>query len=177
MPRAASPSAVRTMNGLLCPAPAPCATTRAAAGEPPRYTFSSMRTASFSAALFFLSAATASAQRLPSAVTPLHYDITVTPRLAEATFGGNVVIRLRLASPSSTIVLNAAEIKFGSASISAGGRIQKAEVVLDPAKEQAAFRVPAALPAGDAELTIAYEGILNDDLRGLYLSKANNRRY
>jgi aminopeptidase N len=136
-----------------------------------------MRTASFSAALFILSAVTASAQRLPSSVTPLHYDITVTPRLAEATFGGNVVIRLRLASPSSTIVLNAAEIKFGSASISAGGRIQKAEVVVDPAKQQAAFRVPAAVPAGDAELTIAYEGILNDDLRGLYLSKANNRRY
>jgi aminopeptidase N len=136
-----------------------------------------MRTASFSAALFFLGAVTASAQRLPSAVSPLHYDITVTPRLAEATFGGTVAIRLRLASPSSTIVLNAAEIKFGGASVSAGGRTQKAEVVLDATKEQATFRVPAAVPAGDAELTIAYEGILNDDLRGLYLSKANNRRY
>ena len=33
---------------------------------------------------------TASAQRLPPAVTPLHYDITVTPSLAAATFGGTV---------------------------------------------------------------------------------------
>ena len=46
-----------------------------------------------------------------------------------------------------------------------------------PTKEQATFSFPAPVPAGDAELDIAYEGILNDDLRGLYLSKANNRRY
>jgi aminopeptidase N len=135
-----------------------------------------MRIPSFFA-LFLLGAVTAAAQRLPSTVTPVHYDITVAPRLAEATFAGNVTIRLRLASPASAISLNAAEITFGSASITAAGRTQKAEVVLDAAKEQATFRVPAAVPAGEAELTIAYEGILNDDLRGLYLSKANNRRY
>ena len=35
----------------------------------------------------------------------------------------------------------------------------------------------AAIPTGDAEIAISYDGILNDDLRGLYLSKANNRRY
>jgi aminopeptidase N len=136
-----------------------------------------MRIPSSFAALFLLGAVSASAQRLPPTVTPVHYDLTVTPRLAEATFAGNLTIRLRLAGPSTTIVLNAAEIKFGSASISAAGRTQKADVVLDATKEQATFRVPAAVPAGEAELTIAYEGILNDDLRGLYLSKANNRRY
>ena len=37
--------------------------------------------------------------------------------------------------------------------------------------------VPSRLPAGDATLHITYAGRLNDDLRGLYLSKANNRRY
>ena len=114
---------------------------------------------------------------MPANVTPLHYDITVTPRLANATFGGHVIIRVRLASPSSTIVLNAAEIKFGAASITAAGRRQPAGVSVDASKEQVTFTVPAQVPAGDADLDIAYEGILNDDLRGLYLSKANNRRY
>ena len=117
------------------------------------------------------------AQRLPATVTPVHYDITVAPRLADATFGGNVKIGVRLAAPSSTIVLNAAEIKFGASSITAGGRKQPAEVTLDAAKEQATLKFATPVPAGDAELEIAYEGILNDDLRGLYLSKANNRRY
>jgi aminopeptidase N len=136
-----------------------------------------MRIASFLPACFLLCGSAAFAQRLPANVTPVHYDITVTPRLEDATFGGRVTIRLRLASPSSTIVLNAAEIKFGAASITAGGRRQPAEVAVDAAKEQATFKVPAPVPAGEAELEIAYEGILNDDLRGLYLSKANNRRY
>jgi puromycin-sensitive aminopeptidase len=136
-----------------------------------------MRIASFSAAFFLLSSSVAFAQRLPTNVTPVHYDITVTPRLADATFGGHVTIRVRLASPSFTIVLNAAQIKFGAASINAVGRRQQAEVAMDAPKEQATFKFPAPVPAGEADLDIAYEGILNDDLRGLYLSKANNRRY
>jgi aminopeptidase N len=136
-----------------------------------------MRIASLSTALILLSGGVAFAQRLPATVTPLHYDITVAPRLADATFGGNVKIRVRLAAPASTIVLNAAEIKFGASAITAGGRTQPAEVTPDPAKEQATFKFAAPVPAGEAELEIAYEGILNDNLRGLYLSKANNRRY
>jgi aminopeptidase N len=127
--------------------------------------------------LILFSGTMAFAQRLPATVTPVHYDITVAPRLADATFGGNVKIGVRLAAPSSTIVLNAAEIKFGASSITAGGRKQPAEVTLDAAKEQATLKFATPVPAGDAELEIAYEGILNDDLRGLYLSKANNRRY
>jgi aminopeptidase N len=120
---------------------------------------------------------TASAQRLPSTVTPVHYDITVSPRLADAKFGGRETIKLRVSAATSTIVLNAAEITFGDVSISAGGRQQRAVVTTDAAKEQATFSFPNPVPPGDADLTVAYDGILNDDLRGLYLSKANNRRY
>jgi aminopeptidase N len=122
-------------------------------------------------------AATASAQRLPTTVTPIHYDITVSPRLADAKFAGRETIRLRLAAATSTIVLNAAEITFGEVSISAGGRQQRAVVKTDATKEQVIFSFPNPVPAGEADLTIAYDGILNDDLRGLYLSKANSRRY
>ena len=125
-----------------------------------------------------LSAASgAFAQRLATTVVPVHYDITVTPRLAEATFSGRVVITLRLAAPASVITLNAAEIKFGEVTVSAAGQQQRGAVTLDAAKEQASFKFPKPLPAGDAELAITYDGILNDDLRGLYLSQANNRRY
>jgi aminopeptidase N len=121
--------------------------------------------------------ATGSAQRLPSNVTPVHYDITVAPDLAAATFSGEETIRVRLAAPASSITLNAAEIRMDDVSISAGGRTQKASVKLDAAQEQATLSVLSALPAGEAEIHIAYQGILNNDLRGLYLSNANNRRY
>jgi aminopeptidase N len=124
-----------------------------------------------------IAATTAFAQRLPTTVTPVHYDITVSPRLADAKFGGRETIKVRVSTATSTIVLNAAEITFGEVSISAGGRQQRAVVKTDAAKEQATFSFPNPIPPGDADLTLAYDGILNDDLRGLYLSKANNRRY
>jgi aminopeptidase N len=73
--------------------------------------------------------------------------------------------------------VNAAEIEFGTVQIAAAGRTQTAKVTLDAAKDQATFTVPETIPAGEAQIQIEYAGTLNDDLRGLYLSKANNRRY
>jgi aminopeptidase N len=126
---------------------------------------------------FVLASTAAWAQRLPPGVAPVHYDIAVAPDLAAAKFTGHETIRVRLDKPSAAIVLNAAEITFRDVRITAGGKTQTAKVSLDPQKEQATFRVAAPIPAGDAEIVIGYDGILNDDLRGLYLSKANNRRY
>lgn len=124
-----------------------------------------------------LLAAPALAQRLPSTVVPDHYDLSVEPDLASATFAGVERITVTLRQPSTSIVLNAAEIEFGAVAITAAGRTQPARVSLDPAKEQARLTVSGTMPAGPAEIDIRYRGKLNDDLRGLYLSKANNRRY
>jgi aminopeptidase N len=117
------------------------------------------------------------AQRLPADIVPEHYDIAVTPNLQAATFSGTEKIAVKLARPTATIVLNAAEITFDTVTVSSGGRTQRARVALAPAKEQATFTIPRPIPAGTAEIVIAYRGILNDQLRGLYLSQANNRRY
>ena len=119
----------------------------------------------------------ADAQRLPDTASPVHYDITVAPDLAAAKFTGDVTIRVRIARPTAAIVLNAAEITFGEVTVRNGGRTQTATVALDEKKEQATITVPEPLPAGEADIRINYTGILNDDLRGLYLSRANNRRY
>ncbi len=117
------------------------------------------------------------AQRLPANVTPTHYDLSVTPDLENATFGGSERIEVTLKAPARTITLNAAEIQFDTATISAGGRTQRARVTRVPSRDQATLTVPRLIPAGAAEIEINYRGILNDQLRGLYLSKANNRRY
>ena len=129
-------------------------------------------------AVFFLAAALpALAQRLPTNVTPSHYELSVTPDLEKATFGGSERIEVTLQSAARTITLNAAEIEFDTVTISAGGRTQRARVTLAPSRDQATFSVARAIPAGKAEVEINYRGILNDQLRGLYLSKANKRRY
>lgn len=116
--------------------------------------------------------AAASAQRLPSGVHPVHYSLALTPDLKAATFAGTETIDLVLDHPSTTITLNAAEITF--LSVSAGA--QTAEVSLDPAKEQATFTFAQPL-AGNVTLDIRYTGILNDKLRGFYLSKTAKRNY
>ena len=126
---------------------------------------------------FLLSAAPSFGQRLPGNVTPEHYDINVEPNLATAAFVGSVRIKVILAKPSAAVVLNAAEIEFDTVTVAAAGRTQPATVSLDAEKEQATLTVPRAVPAGPATIEIKYRGTLNDRLRGLYLSKANNRRY
>ena len=82
-----------------------------------------------------------------------------------------------LKQPASTITLNAAEIAFQSVTITASGKEQTATVTLDNDKQQATFTVPDTLPAGNATLHIHYTGILNNELRGFYLSKGDHRNY
>ena len=136
---------------------------------------------SFPALVFVFSAITAvQAQRLPSGVHPEHYSLTLTPDLKAATFAGEETIDVMLDRPSTTIRLNAAEIKFlsvkGSTALSSSNALT-AQVSLDGEKEQATFTFPQPLPAGRTKLTIQYAGILNDKLRGFYLSKTKARNY
>jgi aminopeptidase N/puromycin-sensitive aminopeptidase len=117
------------------------------------------------------------AQRLPEAVVPESYDLTFEPSLEKATFSGEEVIHVKVEKATTTVTLNAAELEFGEASISAGGGSQKATVTLDAPKEQAALAVVKELPAGTAEIHIKFTGTLNDKLRGFYLSKSERRNY
>jgi aminopeptidase N/puromycin-sensitive aminopeptidase len=127
--------------------------------------------------LFLAPACFASAQRLPQTVRPENYTLTLTPDLKAATFSGVESINVTLAEPTNSITLNAAEIAFQSVSVTAGGKRQLATVALDQDKQQAVFTFAEKLPAGKATLAIAYTGILNNELRGFYLSKTARRNY
>jgi aminopeptidase N/puromycin-sensitive aminopeptidase len=144
------------------------------------------------------------AQRLPNGVRPEHYSLVIAPDLKAATFTGSELIDVMLDKPAMAITLNAAEIQFEvvRASVGAAPRNDKqtdeqqqqatatasnrqqpqqekmdAVVSLNAAKEQATFTFAHALPAGPVTLEIAYTGILNDKLRGFYLSKTKLRNY
>jgi aminopeptidase N len=119
----------------------------------------------------------AHAQRLPQTVRPERYSLALTPDLKAATFSGMETIDVIVAEPVNSITLNAAEIEFQSVSIAAGGVAQTAAVSLDTDKQQATFSFPQQVPAGKAKLTISYTGILNNELRGFYLSKTARRNY
>jgi len=123
----------------------------------------------------------AQAQRLPAGAHPEHYTLALTPDLTAATFTGDETIDVVMDRPAKSITLNAAEIHFlnvtavptGSA---AGAPSQSATVSLDETKDQATFNFPQTL-TGKITLHITYTGILNDKLRGFYLSKTPKRSY
>jgi len=136
-----------------------------------------MRNALVIAAALFLAAPTALAQRLPGGVAPTHYSLWFAPDLATATFRGRESIAITLAASSSTITLHAAEIVFENVRIEDAGGSQTATVSLNEKDETATFKVARAIRRGPATIHITYTGILNDKLRGFYLSKANGRNY
>jgi len=146
--------------------------------------------------LLSLTPLAAQAQRIPANAHPEHYTLHLTPDLKAATFTGDETIDLTLDAPSKTITLNAAEIKFQSVDetdlndmeiIPAQGSATPSRVhsprtdhiaiiSLDPGKEQATFTFPKPL-SGRVTLHIQYTGLLNDELRGFYLSRTKARSY
>ena len=121
----------------------------------------------------FSLASTLSAQRLSGNAHPEHYTLAFTPDIAAASFSGTETIELTLAAPAKTITLNALELKIQSAKVNG----KTAVISYDPTKEQATFTFAESLPASKVSLQTAFTGILNDKLRGFYLSKTASRNY
>jgi aminopeptidase N len=125
-----------------------------------------------------LTLSVATAQRLPETARPENYKLTFTPDLENAKFEGDETITLRVLKPTSEITLNAVDIDFHEVTIASGGTTQKATVAPDKEKEMVVLSVEKPLAAGPATIHITYTGILNSEMRGLYLGKDDQgRRY
>ncbi|HVO60007.1 MAG TPA: M1 family aminopeptidase [Terriglobales bacterium] len=127
--------------------------------------------------LFLVVSGLALAQRLPEIASPDNYQLTFSPDFDKDSFAGDEIIQIRVLKPTSTITLNAVEIDFKQVTITAGGRQQPAKVALNKDKQMATLSFANQLSAGNASIHILYTGILNDELRGFYLSKAGGRKY
>ena len=119
----------------------------------------------------------AGAQQLPRTVLPESYQLTLSPDFQTDKFGGDETIRVRVAEPTSAVTLNAAEITFGETTITQNGNKQTAKVSTDAKAETATLTVAQPLAPGPAAIHIQYTGILNNELRGFYLSTVNGRKY
>jgi aminopeptidase N len=118
----------------------------------------------------------ATAQRLPEVARPENYKLTFTPDLEKATLQGNETISLRVLKPTSEITLNAVDIDFQEVAITSGGATQKAKVTPQKENEMVVLAVEKPLAAGPATIHITYTGILNSEMRGLYLGKDDKGR-
>ncbi len=118
----------------------------------------------------------AAAQRLPEVARPDNYKLTFAPDLEKAKFEGDETITLRLLKPTSEITLNAVDIDFHEVTVTSGGRTQKAKVTPEKEKEMVVLSVEKPLAAGPVTVHITYSGILNNEMRGLYLGKDDHGR-
>src|SRR5579864_888088 len=118
----------------------------------------------------------AAAQRLPEIARPDNYKLTFTPDLENAKFDGDETITVHVLKPTSKIVLNAVDIDFHEVTILSGGAQQKATVTPEKENEMVVLSVEKPLSDGPATVHITYSGILNSEMRGLYLGKDDKGR-
>ncbi|MCU1391982.1 MAG: putative Peptidase rane alanine aminopeptidase [Ilumatobacteraceae bacterium] len=102
--------------------------------------------------------------RLPRAVLPRHYAVTLEPELAAATFAGSITITADVVEAAEQIVLNAIELEILTVTVDGAA----AAFTLDPASERLFIAAPVA--AGSVTVDITFTGTLNDRLRGFYRS-------
>ncbi len=93
--------------------------------------------------------------RLPSGITPTHYELSLHPDAEKLQFSGNVTITIDVAQPAAEVVLNAAGLSFDSVS---ADQDATARVTLDEKRERAILHFAAPLTPGRHVLAITYHG-------------------
>lgn len=108
--------------------------------------------------------------QLPRNAVPTHYAIRVTPDAAALSFTGDVTIDVTVVEATGKLVLNAADLTFGTATLAPakGGAGVAAKVSTDADAQTATFAFAQPLTPGAYKLTIAYKGVINTQANGLF---------
>ena len=119
------------------------------------------------------SATTPDREILPANVIPRHYRLSLTPDFSTFKFAGKVNVDLDVKESTSSIILNALDLEFHSASVKVAGKsIASKNIAVDEEKQIATLDFEENLDVKDcnATLSIEFTGILNDKMAGFYRS-------
>ncbi|MGJ9417654.1 M1 family metallopeptidase [Massilia sp. CMS3.1] len=107
--------------------------------------------------------------QLPRGVRPLHYDIAIAPDAKSASFRAQAAIDLEITSPTRSITLNAADLKFAGASLSpTSGAALAATIAVNEEAQTATFSFPKPLARGRYTLALDYTGLIGNQAVGLF---------
>jgi puromycin-sensitive aminopeptidase len=110
--------------------------------------------------------------RLPRTVVPTRYDLTLTPDLERATFGGEATVTVTVAEPTQDVLIHAVDLDIAAvAARDAHDREVPGRADLEPAHERARLVFRESLAPGQWRLRLTFTGVLNDKLRGFYRSR------
>lgn len=127
---------------------------------------------------YSLPAKPATHSRLSTDVVPSRYNLRIETDLGAWQFKGTETILVSVRRPVSTIVLNASELQISKVGIRPVGSSTHTppniKTEAKPQQEQVHLLLPKLLPAGQYEISLAFEGTLNDKLRGFYRAHYND---
>jgi aminopeptidase N len=108
--------------------------------------------------------------QLPRNVRPTHYDVAVVPHAGTLAFDGKATISVDVLDPTDSIVLNALDMTFASATLTPadGGQAIAADVSVDADAQTATFRFPEPLRIGSYLLALDYSGRIGTQANGLF---------
>lgn len=115
--------------------------------------------------------------RLPNHISPIKYKLTLKPDLEAFVFSGHEVIEMIIDKPIKEITLHSIDINITSSKyqvISSKGKGQEEfayKISYDKVSETVTFHFKKTLPKGKAKLSLVFEGIINETLRGFYKSR------
>ncbi|HEY1615290.1 MAG TPA: M1 family metallopeptidase [Rhizomicrobium sp.] len=111
---------------------------------------------------------------LPTNTVPERYTLAVAPDATAMTFAGSVTIDVEVRNPTTTIVLNAADLAFRRVSLDDTGGTPK--TVFDSTAETATLTFPQTVSAGHHKLAIEYTGKINPHAAGLFALDYDTRK-
>lgn len=115
--------------------------------------------------------------RLPDTAAPNSYKVDLTLDPAKPTFSGDIDIQITIKQPIETLWLNATKIEVRSARLIAGGKTYDAKAT-PSGDDFLALHFDSQLPAGNAELRIAYTGhVRQKDSSGVFFMEDNGNKY
>ena len=110
--------------------------------------------------------------RLAKHVQPVRYSILLHPDLEAHTFKGEETVSILLSKAAKEITLHSLGLDISAAGVSFGKQKLAADTIsYDEKAETATFHFSKSIPAGKAKLSIAWSGILADNMRGFYKSR------
>lgn len=111
------------------------------------------------------------AGELPAGVAPVAYDITVRPDAKAMTFSGEETVAIEVARATTTITLNAADLKVASATLDGAA----VPFTLDPASQRLTLTLAKPVAPGRHSLHFAWTGQINTSAAGLFAVDYTNK--
>ncbi len=111
--------------------------------------------------------------QLPTDILPQTYDLKLSVNPETQDFSGEATIQAVVKKETDKIILNAAAMDISEVRLN-GAVLPQSQIHFDPEKQILTLDAGKTLPLGPVSLEFRYSAKLNQNLRGLYLSKAKH---